>query len=141
VQRHVLRGANRIERQRQVISDLRSDDVPAGQAEELLDALEATQRQHQEQLGELLDGLNPISGRDESTQEMVQRHVRQAAAHIDKQQQIIARLRADGLPIIARLRADGLPTLIAEQVLNTMLQTQRSHEEHLVRITGSAAKA
>jgi hypothetical protein len=50
VQQYVRDGAEWIERQRQVLSELRIDNVPAGQAEVLLEALEATQRQHEEQL-------------------------------------------------------------------------------------------
>ncbi|MRI56777.1 hypothetical protein D8770_22855 [Methylobacterium sp. DB1607] len=59
----------------------------------------------------------------ETELQMVTRHVRQGAGHVAKQRALIARLRADGLPVEE-----------AEALLVTFEDMQRQHEEHLARI-------
>jgi hypothetical protein len=115
VQRHVRDGADRINNQRQIIGGLRKDGVPTGQAEELLDALETTQRQHEGDLARMPR---------ETPLQMAQRHVIEGTHHVERQREIIA-----------ELHAKGHPTDIAKQILETMLQTQASHEQDLARLT------
>ena len=52
--------------------------------------------------------------------EMLQRHVREGAAHVAKQRALIARLRARGLPFEE-----------AESLLVTFEASQQQHEAHL----------
>ena len=62
-------------------------------------------------------------GRKEDELEMVRRHVRQGAAHVARQSQLVA-----------ELRADGRPTEIAEQLLAVFEESQQQHEAHLARL-------
>ena len=61
----------------------------------------------------------------ETDLEMVRRHVRQGAAHVARQFQRVA-----------KLRADGQSTEVAEQLLATFEESQRQHEAHLARLEG-----
>jgi hypothetical protein len=63
--------------------------------------------------------------------EAARQHVRQGAAHIKRQRQLIAELRRDGHDTLAK---DG------ESLLATLQATQRLHEEHLERLTQAASK-
>ena len=76
----------------------------------------------------LIASLN-ATGQDvsekETDLEMVRRHVRQGAAHVVRQFQLVA-----------KLRADGRPTEVAEQLLATFEESQRQHEAHLARLEG-----
>lgn len=61
--------------------------------------------------------------RKETELEMVRRHVRQGAAGVTRQFQLVAKLRASGQPIE-----------VAEQLLETFEECQRQHEAHLARL-------
>lgn len=56
--------------------------------------------------------------------EMVQRHVREGAAHVARQQEIVD-----------QFRANGNPTELAEKVLADFREMQVEHEAHLRRLT------
>jgi hypothetical protein len=59
VQRHVSDGARRIERQRKNLEELRKDGLSTGQAQEVLEALETTQRLHEGDLARFRDSPEP----------------------------------------------------------------------------------
>ena len=61
--------------------------------------------------------------RKETELEMVRRHVRQAAACVTRQSQLVA-----------KLRANGQPTEVAEQFLAIFEESQWHHEAHLARL-------
>ena len=60
----------------------------------------------------------------ESEFEMVQRHVREGVSLLANQRALVARLRTAGLPIVE-----------AEMILLMIEKAQRTHEDHLARIT------
>lgn len=61
----------------------------------------------------------------ETDLKMVRRHVRQGAARVARQSQLVA-----------ELRADGWPTEAAERLLANFEEIQRQHEAHLARLEG-----
>ena len=69
-------------------------------------------------------GYYPGMGDGETELEMVQRHIREGYAHVARQREIIAELRASGHSVD-----------LAEALLVTFLTAQASHEDHLARIT------
>ncbi len=62
---------------------------------------------------------------EETELEMVRGHVRQGAACVARQFQLVA-----------ELRADGRPTEAAERLLANFEEIQRQHEAHLARLEG-----
>ena len=63
--------------------------------------------------------------RKETELEMVRRHVRQGAAGVTRQFQLMAKLRANGRPVE-----------VAEQLLASFEESQWQHEAHLARLGG-----
>jgi len=61
----------------------------------------------------------------ETELEMVRRHVRQGAACVTRQFQLVA-----------KLRANGQPTEVAEQLLAIFEESQWHHQAHLARLVG-----
>ncbi|TIQ36229.1 MAG: hypothetical protein E5X48_10565 [Mesorhizobium sp.] len=55
--------------------------------------------------------------------QQVERHVREGRKHIARQYQIIA-----------EFKSKGFPTDDAEEMLNTLVDLQRQHEEHLAYV-------
>ena len=62
---------------------------------------------------------------DETELRMVERHVREGRAHVERQR-----------AIVARLRAGGQPWEVAEQLLAEFETIQGQHEAHLERLQG-----
>ena len=60
---------------------------------------------------------------DETKLQMVQRHVREGASHVQRQREIVA-----------HLRATGCPTETAEMLLSNFEEVQQQHEAHLARM-------
>ncbi len=67
-----------------------------------------------------------VSMREDETEMMVRRHIRDGASHIAKQR-----------ALIVRLRQKGLPAEEAEALLVTFEDMQRQHEDHLARVEAS----
>jgi hypothetical protein len=61
--------------------------------------------------------------------DQAQRHVLEGAEHIARQEQLIE-----------KLKADGHSTKQAEELLATMRESQRLHEEELTRISAEYAR-
>lgn len=59
----------------------------------------------------------------ETELDMLRRHVREGAGHVENQRALVARLRADGLPVDE-----------AEALLATFEDIQKQHEAHLARV-------